>query len=133
MDTLNADAARSLVCDKCWNGFFARANFRSAWESPGTLREPELRCYNYTSRWSEIDASRQAGCNWCSLLLSSAKGDADGYPISSMTLKIQVSFEPPFYAGKDIIGAQHVRIRVDDSLGGHEFRWPIYTSLRSSV
>ncbi|KAL6818834.1 heterokaryon incompatibility protein domain-containing protein [Trichoderma sp. SZMC 28013] len=134
MDISNRDAARSLVCDNCWNGLFAHANFRSPWENPGwennsSSLNPELKFYNYTSTWSEIDASSQAGCNWCSLLLSSAKAENDKNPLTYLTLKVRVSFQPPIWAGKDIIGAQHVNIRVEGLLGYQDFRWPIYTLL----
>src|SRR5437660_1700597 len=119
MASPDLDAARSLVCVDCWDGLFARENFRGIWENPGALvgNRPQ-RSFVYTSTWNRIsDASSQGGCNWCSLLLSSVSAnramhhdysEEKGSFFRTKVIRVRVAFGPPTYAGKVLIGAQLV-------------------------
>ncbi|KAF2963593.1 hypothetical protein GQX73_g9992 [Xylaria multiplex] len=126
------DVARSLVCDDCWNGLFARENFQDVWANPGFFFDsPTTKPYTYASTWDRIDQSSRAGCNWCSLLLSSAKSnklydypDDEESSLRSRYLEIGVAFKPPSYDGKVLIGAQRVCVQI----GNFElFVYPLYT------
>ncbi|KAI1808935.1 hypothetical protein F4811DRAFT_6666 [Daldinia bambusicola] len=93
------------------------------------------RPYTYTSTWNQIEQSSKGGCNWCTLLVSTAKSDKRcEYPYDkdaffrSWSQTFTVSFKPPNYDGKALVGAQLVCVRVRD----YEFlSFPLYTSLDS--
>ncbi|KAI1466121.1 heterokaryon incompatibility protein-domain-containing protein [Daldinia caldariorum] len=129
----SADTARSLVCNDCWNGLFARGNFRDIWENLGFFSSsPKARLYTYTSTWNQIEQSSQGGCNWCTLLVSTAKSDKRyNYPhdedafFRSFTQTFTVSFKPPSYDGKALVGAQLICVRVGDY---ELISFPLYTS-----
>lgn len=57
---------QSLVCHFCWNtGLFATEPFQQAWDGRSSYSG-----FAYTTTWTQIQSSTDAGCQWCKLLLS---------------------------------------------------------------